>query len=500
MERSEKIAYIKSKVDKAVEKNGSIRGLCPFHKEDIPSFIYDMENENWKCFACGKKGGTFIKLYAMLEGIDEKIVEEAFKSTYTEKAKSSISRAVIKRWNKILFELPEILKYCKERRAWDENILLTRQIGFDLNRITIPIFDIKGNPVNIRFYDIFHKQQGYKMLSHPANKASLYIYPIDILLNNKVVFLCEGEPDTLAGLSLGLSCITLTGGATSFDPKLSRFFEGKIVYIMYDNDTAGREGAIRIKVELLPYVKNIAIVSLPVVEDKGDLTDFIVKYGAAKEQVFSLINECSLEKSNNDYETLKLGQISFHKYEQKRIETEALIVGKEADTYIVPTKIQIVCNKGEFKECSVCPFMNEEIINVSLNNMILAQLMGQRKDRFLPILKKELSIPCKRFNYLSIGNINLTEVQLMPSVESDEPPIILYAIARKFNLESNFVYNFKGQMIAHPETQLATFFIEEARILEDNITTYQMPIGIKQKLIKLLAKEDKSEDKSNEAD
>jgi len=41
-------------------------GVCPFHKEETPSFTVDTENQTWYCFGC-QEGGDFESLLNKLD-------------------------------------------------------------------------------------------------------------------------------------------------------------------------------------------------------------------------------------------------------------------------------------------------------------------------------------------------------------------------------------------------------------------------------------------------
>ena len=54
----------------------NLKGLCPFHDEDTPSFVYNKKNYTMHCFGCGKTvdviealmttGHTFIEAVQLL--------------------------------------------------------------------------------------------------------------------------------------------------------------------------------------------------------------------------------------------------------------------------------------------------------------------------------------------------------------------------------------------------------------------------------------------------
>ena len=42
----------------------NMKGICPFHSENTPSFIFNPKNYSFHCFGCGKKRGHYRCLYA----------------------------------------------------------------------------------------------------------------------------------------------------------------------------------------------------------------------------------------------------------------------------------------------------------------------------------------------------------------------------------------------------------------------------------------------------
>ncbi len=80
--------------------------------------------------------------------------------------------------------------------------------------------------------------------------------------DKKVLYIFEGEPDCITGISIGLQGISFTSGAGSIprgkDGKyaLKWLLKWKIIVICYDNDKAGRDGAIKLKNELMKVANN----------------------------------------------------------------------------------------------------------------------------------------------------------------------------------------------------------------------------------------------------
>jgi 5S rRNA maturation endonuclease (ribonuclease M5) len=310
------------------------------------------------------------------------------------------------------------------------------------------------------------------------------------LREHEEVFLCEGESDALVGLSLGLPCVTLTGGAKNFDRKLLRYFKDKIIYIMYDNDEAGETGAKKIAGYLKDTAKEVFIVNLPVENEKEDLTDLVIKYNASKEDILHFTKSAEIDTDENENKRpirLGLRQLGFHKYINKQVQTSALVVGRETETYVVPKEIELICPKGTMpKKCGICPFASEDDLStITINDVTMIELMNKPDNQHKKIIKAAENIPCNKFDYYIKKHLNLTELQLMPSLDNEETGIILYAITKDYSIETNFVYDFTGKVVVHPLEQLATFIIEKSELRQDDISVFQITKKIKQELEKV---------------
>lgn len=75
----------------------------------------------------------------------------------------------------------------------------------------------------------------------------------DILNSSKdtPIFIVEGEKDADRLASLGLVATTNVGGAGKWTRKLNKYFAGRKVVIIPDNDKAGRDHAHKVRKELL---------------------------------------------------------------------------------------------------------------------------------------------------------------------------------------------------------------------------------------------------------
>ncbi len=100
------------------------------------------------------------------------------------------------------------------------------------------------------------------------------------------VLLVAGEWDLLAALSVGFPCVaTSTGGESCFKPDWSRCLPEVPVFILYDVDEAGRNGAGKAARLLAEAGREVYVVRLPLSGDEEgdgkDLSDFFALHDAS---------------------------------------------------------------------------------------------------------------------------------------------------------------------------------------------------------------------------
>lgn len=180
-----------------------------------------------------------------------------------------------------------IRRYLNERGISD--ILIDfHLLGWNGNRITIPIFNRQGE---LAFFKLAKDPEdpvlAPKMLATPGAYAEIYGWEV-LASEPKQVIVCEGEFDRMVLEGKGFLAVTSTGGAGTFRSEWAREFQSiPNVYICYDNDNAGKTGAERVA-GLIPHTK---IVELPAeVGEAGDVTDFFVRLGKNREDFQKLLD------------------------------------------------------------------------------------------------------------------------------------------------------------------------------------------------------------------
>ncbi|HOX30533.1 MAG TPA: toprim domain-containing protein [Candidatus Paceibacterota bacterium] len=154
--------------------------------------------------------------------------------------------------------------------------------------ITIPIKDSFGN------FSFFKLRQdpayGNDKITYPKGvEAQPYDWET-IEKGGETILICEGELDRLIAVSKGITAITSTHGAGTFKEEWAKKVIGKYqnIYVCFDNDEAGRNGAQRVAKMLSDFgCQNISIITLPQeVGEKGDLTDYFAKLNGVTDDLF----------------------------------------------------------------------------------------------------------------------------------------------------------------------------------------------------------------------
>jgi hypothetical protein len=108
-------------------------------------------------------------------------------------------------------------------------------------------------------------------------------YRLPELLNADEIFITEGEKDANNVARLGLASTTNPGGAGKWRPEFARFFFGRHVVILPDNDAKGRAHAESVPSNLNGTASSIRVVELPGLADKGDISDWLEAGGTLAE-------------------------------------------------------------------------------------------------------------------------------------------------------------------------------------------------------------------------
>jgi len=201
---------------------------------------------------------------------------------------------------------PEWVKRMGEERGWTPEAITAADLRLwtfkGQQRIAFPIRDEEGRLCNVRLYLPKAKGKQLKMINWFEGEGDGKVtfggdrlWPHPSTWVDGPVWLIEGEPDRVAGLSKLLpgNVVTRTGGARSWKDEWTEQFRDRDVILCLDADKVGMAGAERVAQELLGVARRIRVVLWPrfmwentphelfdVNKVLADYSEFIQEYGA----------------------------------------------------------------------------------------------------------------------------------------------------------------------------------------------------------------------------
>lgn len=105
----------------------------------------------------------------------------------------------------------------------------------------------------------------------------LYRLPpvLEAVKRGETVYIVEGEKDADRLSSLGLTATTSPGGAGKWQDEYTQALRGAYVVILPDNDEPGREHARKVAEALRGVARQVKVVQLPGLPEKGDVSDWL---------------------------------------------------------------------------------------------------------------------------------------------------------------------------------------------------------------------------------
>lgn len=481
--------YEENKVDTMFpDDKGNIKLCCPFphtkkefdpntweekeisYYEKVPSSSINMNMRVFNCFTCSR---TFKEL-EFAEYITGKDKDSILKEYVVKEELLDSSTNWRELQHKYLLENEEVLGKLRDLKISQE-VIEQLMLGYMTNCLAIPVF--KNNSlVNIARYNI-NKIPSKPKNEYNKNANSGDIVPFDIWKNDfRDTIICEGEKDMLVARSQGFNAITLTGGSqTNLQNDYLNYFKGRKVFICYDNDEAGRKGAIKRYKEISNicdvYVTDISSICI---QNKEDIADFFVKYNRVAEDFINILNGHSRKPSAEELEQVSIkNEIKLSKMEdniknsyfRKKLKSHLQIVATCTETYVVPeyaifrpkelgddTKLEI---KSWYLSSSHEDFL--ELIEGTVKSReisgILASLVGLDAKKYSKFYDIELG-PLQ-----SIYKVTVADIALENDDKASEFIIDLYS---KQPLDIGNLYEIIYKLYPHPKQGRKVIAISEA--------------------------------------
>lgn len=276
--------------------------LCPFHDENTASCL--IEQNRFYCFGCGENGSSIdfmmkylgLTLREVIESEDfdaykGKVLEIVDPSKKKMKAANSLSMGLVKAYAANLQRNPNKKQYLYGRHFDDESIDKA-YIGwgklndfgsyFKAQRYSIPHFDTEGKLIGMRYrIDPASNLDEVKYLAHPGTNVTLY--NLQVIPKHKNLVIVGSQLDAAALWYRYKVPAISPPSETSWNQAWSSLFEGKVVFIQYDNDIAGENGAIKVYKSIKEYTSKCTIYKWPHdFKNKDDTCDWLTRYGINK--------------------------------------------------------------------------------------------------------------------------------------------------------------------------------------------------------------------------
>jgi DNA primase catalytic core len=324
---SDMVSVIRDRGIRLKKRGGNYVGLCPFHKEETPSFTVDPVKQVYHCFGCANtdKGSTGGDVNGFLVRHDkisfqqaiEKLLGNSSVGTVKESEvnnqqpepnkltpviRQKLLKRVVEFYHKTFTHDESGLKYLTEtRKITDKSIFSTFRIGYAngtllnalpedgetieslkqigiLNQkgnelfygsITFPIYDEQGNITTIYGRKITDQTNNHLYL--PCPRSGVFNWQTAKI--NQEIILTESIIDSLtlynAGFKNTIPCYG-TNGLTASHLDLIKKYNIKTIYLCLNGDKPGREAAEA----MLPKLKEITTVYPVTLPDNHDINSF----------------------------------------------------------------------------------------------------------------------------------------------------------------------------------------------------------------------------------
>lgn len=441
--------------------NGEMFVKCPFpHTDPItkkeyfetrPSAHINLEKKVFHCKVCNESHSE-ISFFATINHMSYRQALELINSENVEKRDE---------WSdneKFLEESPQAMALI-QKYGWT-SVYKNLRLGYEGAGISFPI--IMNN--------IFLGSCRYVPEGNPkailAKGTKSGIFPYDYWDKEAdYTLLTAGFKDCVTAISYGFNAITFTHGEGSFPTLFKNVFKDKKVYIAYDNDMAGREGAIQASVHIreaggIPYIVDLSLVCT---ESGEDIHDFFHKYHKTKEDLEKIIetsepfNDEIYEKERNKiYPLINLEESTVGKYHNRTVSSRVMIAAKWEHVHQVPEYV-------EFKKVSE-PDKNDlmlqgEVKTFSLDEENIKDLLylTEDEDKMNRYLRRLAGVPPKESGVVMriLSRINVFQVVAMDDVSnsaSDEAykpfEMVMYSVGQ--SLQSGDKIRVFYKAVPHP--------------------------------------------------
>jgi hypothetical protein len=420
-------------------EDGEQRAFCPLcedpEQSKTPSASFNAEEDQWNCLK-GNHGGTISELIQDLKESKGFNIRSA-QMVGRNKKKGQLSEATlpsaqqIDKWVANLLGNKVVLAKFMEKRGLSIETIEQFEIGWDGDRFTIPVYDEDGILKNVRRYKM-GATSSHKMLNISGCGGARIYFP-EVLQENDIIVLTEGELDCIVLNQAGIPAVTHTGGCGTFKTSWSSMFSGKEVYICYDNDSAGQANARnKVAKALSSHTSRIYNIQVPLIEPGSDVTDFLVVEGHSADEFRKIMRDAeslfvgaptsnSQQDSPTHGEVVGLAQSVSQELQGRTIELVVSVTGKQSEPYTAPKTVTATCDISKGALCEMCPIAahngSAEVLIAAHDERIFG-FIDTTSDRRKKLIKEICGARCSdRVEFDTQDLWYIEEILVQPSVD-----------------------------------------------------------------------------------
>jgi len=285
--RAEIEDYYRARVSSAHSSGDQLRARCPIHNgKSNTSFAVDLRTGRWYCHSnCGRGGDVF--------GLEQELSGSNFPE-----AKAAVYEIIGRptpppMGPQLVPPSPAVKAYRENLSPWRITATYTylSEAGDPVFRAVRKEKAAVGNAKPEKKFSLeTPKEGGWDAASGNMDGVPRIPYRLPQLLEAKAqgqrIYLVEGEKSVESLVKLGLPATCNPQGAgkwSKYKHELNPPFILATLVILPDNDDAGRKHALSVADNLLSLAKEIRIVELNDLPDKGDIVDWIATGGTREE-------------------------------------------------------------------------------------------------------------------------------------------------------------------------------------------------------------------------
>lgn len=352
---------------------GEWRSYCPRCEDpatsNSPSASFNFGSGLWRCFNCERGGRITVLMRSLLkEEKQGEVIDIKTRKPISPPANLPTAQN-IRNWNKVLLADATLRRVMRDRRGLTADTLKRFGIGYATTkrRYTVPIYDRDGKTlIAVKLYRPTAKAPTPKMIFWGEdNHVSLYnAHALD---EADEILLTEGETDLWTAAQNGFAVVSHTAGAGGFQPEWAKEFKDKRVYLVPDDDKAGRDGAIKTAKMLEEFADAVYIITLNTGKKRGDLTDYFHEFNHTaydlrllmeEGQPFSILEKIHEVPTKGKPVSLVESQSPDHNGEP--LELIVTVAGKQSPPFLATRRTTVTCDRKKGERCRVCPMYLHE--------------------------------------------------------------------------------------------------------------------------------------------